>query len=156
VSFWPIGRASWLRPSPLVLLPPWTLFIRAALLCTSSAVGMTLIRPETGDFSDKPSRYRRTDEFLDVVERESSSVPFSYEGRFYQVADGLSSVRRPSGHLPVYFGGASDDAIRVGGRHADVYAFWGEPLDGIKERIRQVQESAGLAPCIRGRHGTDG
>ena len=25
-----------------------------------------------GDFSDKPTRYRRTDEFLDIVEREWS------------------------------------------------------------------------------------
>jgi len=48
-------------------------------------------------------------------------------------------------HLPIYFGGASDDAIRVGGRHADVYAFWGEPLDGIRQRIAQVQASAQAA-----------
>jgi alkanesulfonate monooxygenase len=99
-----------------------------------------------GDFSDKPSRYRRTDEFLDVVEREwSSEVPFDYEGEFYRVAGGLSSIRPAGGHLPIYFGGASDDAVRVGGRHADVYAFWGEPLAGIAERIAQVKASAAAA-----------
>jgi alkanesulfonate monooxygenase len=99
-----------------------------------------------GDFSDKPSRYRRTDEFLDIVEREwSSTERFSYEGEFYKVADAWSSVRPADGHLPIYFGGASDDAVRVGGRHADVYAFWGEPLDGIRDRIRQVKTSAAAA-----------
>jgi alkanesulfonate monooxygenase len=99
-----------------------------------------------GDFSDKPTRYRRTDEFLDIVEREwSATARFDYEGEFYQVKGALSSVRPAGGHLPIYFGGASDDAIRVGGRHADVYAFWGEPLDGIRQRIAQVQASAQAA-----------
>jgi alkanesulfonate monooxygenase len=99
-----------------------------------------------GDFSDKPARYRRTDEYLDVVEREwSATEPFDYEGEFYRVRGALSSVRPATGHLPVYFGGASEDAIRVGGRHADVYAFWGEPLAGIRERIAQVTASAAAA-----------
>ncbi len=39
--------------------------------------------------------------------------------------------------LGVLFGGASEDAIRVGGKHADAYAFWGEPLDGIRQRIAE-------------------
>jgi alkanesulfonate monooxygenase len=99
-----------------------------------------------GDYTDKPTRYRRTDEFLTVVQKEwSSAERFSYEGEFYRVTDGWSAVRPPSGHLPIYFGGASEDAVRVGGRHADVYAFWGEPLDGIRERIAQVKASAAAA-----------
>jgi alkanesulfonate monooxygenase len=55
------------------------------------------------------------------------------------VQGALSSA---GGHLPIYFGGASEDAVRVGGRHADVYAFWGEPLDGIRQRISEVQAAA--------------
>jgi alkanesulfonate monooxygenase len=97
-----------------------------------------------GDFTDKATRYRRTGEFLDVVRREwSSAEPFDYAGEFYRVT-GARSALRP-GHLPVYFGGASADAIRVGGRHADVYAFWGEPLDGIRQRIADVRASAAAA-----------
>jgi alkanesulfonate monooxygenase len=99
-----------------------------------------------GDFSDKATRYRRTDEFLDIVELEwSSAERFDYDGEFYRVAGAWSSLRPDGGHLPVYFGGASDDAVRVGGRHADVYAFWGEPLDGIRQRIAQVRASAAAA-----------
>jgi alkanesulfonate monooxygenase len=99
-----------------------------------------------GDFADKAARYRRTDEFLDIVEREWASADrFDYAGEFYTVKGALSAVRPAGGHLPVYFGGASADAIRVGGRHADVYAFWGEPLDGIRQRIADVQASAAAA-----------
>jgi alkanesulfonate monooxygenase len=99
-----------------------------------------------GDFTDKPTRYRRTDEFLDIVRRTWSSADrFDYDGEFYQVAGAWSAVRPASGHLPVYFGGASADAIAVGGKQADVYAFWGEPLDGIRERITQVRAAAAAA-----------
>src|SRR6202041_1210501 len=99
-----------------------------------------------GDFTDKTSRYRRTDEFLDVVKLEwSSEQHFSYDGEFYRVADAWSALRPPGGPLPVYFGGASADAVRVGGRHADVYAFWGEPLAGIRQRIAEVQACAAAA-----------
>ncbi|MYS19644.1 alkanesulfonate monooxygenase, partial [Streptomyces sp. DvalAA-14] len=95
-----------------------------------------------GDISDKPTRYRRTDEFLQVLRSEwDRTEPFDFDGEFYTVRGGWSSVR-PARPIPVYFGGASQDAIRVGGRHADVYAFWGEPLAGIAERIRQVRQAA--------------
>ena len=96
-----------------------------------------------GDLTDKVTRYRRTDEFLDVLRLEwTSATPFDYAGEFYHVKGALSGVRPPLGRIPVYFGGASADAIRVGGKHADVYAFWGEPLAGIQERIGQVRAAA--------------
>jgi alkanesulfonate monooxygenase len=99
-----------------------------------------------GDFTDKVTRYRRTDEFLRVVKLTwRSPEPFDFDGEFYRVAGGWSGLRPGGGHLPIYFGGASADAVRVGGRHADVYAFWGEPLDGIRERIGQVRASAAAA-----------
>jgi len=95
-----------------------------------------------GDLSDKPTRYRRTDDFLQVVRKTwTATEPFDHDGEFYQVRGGRSSLL-PSRPIPVYFGGASDDAVRAGARHADVYAFWGEPLAGIAERITQVREAA--------------
>jgi alkanesulfonate monooxygenase SsuD/methylene tetrahydromethanopterin reductase-like flavin-dependent oxidoreductase (luciferase family) len=43
-----------------------------------------------GDITDKPTRYRRTDEFLDVLRLEwESTAPFDYDGEFYQVRGGL-------------------------------------------------------------------
>jgi alkanesulfonate monooxygenase len=101
-----------------------------------------------GDITDKPTRYRRTDEFLDVLRLEwESTRPFDYDGEFYEVRGGFSPLR-PDGRIPIYFGGASADAVRVGGKHADVYAFWGEPLAGIAERITAVRAAA--APYGRG------
>jgi alkanesulfonate monooxygenase len=96
-----------------------------------------------GDITDKETRYRRTDEFLSIVRSEwSSAEPFDFEGEFYTVRGGYSAVRPEPGGIPIYFGGASADAIRVGGKHADVYAFWGEPLAGIAERIADVRAAA--------------
>jgi alkanesulfonate monooxygenase len=95
-----------------------------------------------GDYLTKEERYRRTDDFLTVVRKEwESETPFDHDGEFYKVTGAWSSVR-PDGRIPIYFGGASDDAIRVGGKHADAYAFWGEPLDGIRQRIAEVQAAA--------------
>jgi alkanesulfonate monooxygenase len=98
-----------------------------------------------GDWIDKPSRYRRSGEFLEIVKQEWASTPsehFDHEGEFYKVKDAWSSVRPEGGHIPIYFGGASADAVRVGAEHADVYAVWGEPLSGFRERIDQIQSAA--------------
>src|SRR6202522_4412700 len=47
-----------------------------------------------GDFSDKVTRYRRTDEFLDIVKLEwSSEQHFDYDGDFYRVGDAWSWLR---------------------------------------------------------------
>lgn len=99
-----------------------------------------------GDWVDKDARYRRTDEFLDVVTRVwSSEAPFDHDGEFYRVAGAFSDVKplqRP--RIPIFFGGASAAAIPVGARHADVYMLWGEPIAAVKERIAEVR--AALPP----------
>jgi alkanesulfonate monooxygenase len=96
-----------------------------------------------GDWIDKPARYRRSGEFLRVVKQEwSSSEHFDHEGEFYKVKDAWSTVRPDGGHIPIYFGGASADAVRIGAEHADVYAVWGEPLSGFRERTAEIQSAA--------------
>src|SRR5580700_4473945 len=72
-----------------------------------------------GDLSTKETRYRRTDEFLSIVRSEwNSATPFDFDGEFYTVRGAWSALRPPTGRIPIYFGGASADAIRVGGKHA--------------------------------------
>ncbi len=44
--------------------------------------------------------------------------------------------------IPIYFGGASDAAIEVAGKHADVYALWGETQAQVREIIARVRASA--------------
>ncbi|MFN6570301.1 LLM class flavin-dependent oxidoreductase [Dendronalium sp. ChiSLP03b] len=97
-----------------------------------------------GDWLDHDTRYRRTDEYLDIVRRVwTSEEPFDYEGEFYQVKQAFSEVKplqKP--HLPIYFGGASGAAVGVGAKHSNVYAFWGEPIAAIKQRIAEVKAAA--------------
>jgi len=107
-----------------------------------------------GDFLDHDARYHRTDAYLDVVKLAwTSSQPFDYDSPFYQVKGGISLVKSPQKpHLPVYFGGSSDIAIEIAGKHADVYALWGEPLAAVRETIAKVRAAAarhGRADQIR-------
>lgn len=95
-----------------------------------------------GDWLGKDERYARTDEYLSVVRRAwTEPEPFDHTGEHYRVA-GVAQEIRPLGPIPVYFGGSSDAAYRVGGRHADVFALWGEPLAGTAEQIARVHDAA--------------
>ncbi|MEI9939082.1 MAG: LLM class flavin-dependent oxidoreductase [Pseudomonadota bacterium] len=94
-----------------------------------------------GDTSNKTQRYARTDEYLSVLKQEwTAEQPFDHSGRFYNVRQGFSAVK-PS-NLPIFFGGASDEAIDVAGRHADVYAYWGETHAQTRELVARVRASA--------------
>lgn len=97
-----------------------------------------------GDFLDHDTRYARTDEYLDVVKRVwSSDKPFDHEGRFYKFKGAFSTVKPfQQPRVPIYFGGSSDAAIAVAGKHADVYALWGESIEQTRDTIRRVRASA--------------
>ena len=100
-----------------------------------------------GDFLDHAARYQRTDEWLEIVRRTwTSDTPFDFTGAHYRVEQAFSTIKplqRP--HLPIFFGGASDIAIEVAGRHADIYALWGEPVEDVRAMIARVRASAARA-----------
>lgn len=101
-------------------------------------------QPRDGDYSTKPERYSRTAEFMQVLRKAlNSSEPFDYAGDFYRVADANSAVHpvHPGG-IPLWFGGLSEDAVRVGGEHADVYALFGEPKAQVADRIAAIRAVA--------------
>lgn len=97
-----------------------------------------------GDTLTKDERYARTDEYLDIVKREwTSETPFDYDGRYYTVKQafgGVKPLQKP--HIPIYFGGSSDVAIPVAGRHADIYALWGETHAQVRETVARVRAAA--------------
>ena len=99
---------------------------------------------QDGDHLTKDERYARTSEYLDIVRQEwNSPGPFDYDGRYYQVKRGFGDVRPYSeSGIPTYFGGASAAAIPVAGRHADVYALWGETYDQVRDLIAQIRAAA--------------
>lgn len=99
---------------------------------------------QDGDHLTKDERYARTSEYLDVVRQEwTSDGPFDYAGKYYKVDRGFGDVKpyRPEG-IPVYFGGASAAAIPVAGKHADVYALWGETYDQVRELVARIRAAA--------------
>ncbi|MFI9100321.1 LLM class flavin-dependent oxidoreductase [Streptomyces fildesensis] len=97
-----------------------------------------------GDYLGKEDRYARTDEYLGILRRAwTSGEAFSHEGEHYRFEDYRSDVLpvRASG-IPLFFGGSSEAAYRVGGRHADTFALWGEPLAETAEQIASVRAAA--------------
>jgi len=89
----------------------------------------------------KAERYSRTDEYLDVLKQEwTASTPFDHKRKFYEVRQGFAAIKPDN--LPVFFGGSSPEAIEVAGRHADVYALWGETLEQVGQSLAQVRASA--------------
>jgi alkanesulfonate monooxygenase len=100
-----------------------------------------------GDTLAKEERYARTDEYLEILDRAwRSATPFDHAGTYYSFTDFVSEVRtHQQPRIPVYFGGASETAIQVGARHADVFALWGEPLAETAEQIARVRAAAQAA-----------
>ncbi|HJC70555.1 MAG TPA: LLM class flavin-dependent oxidoreductase [Candidatus Brachybacterium intestinipullorum] len=100
-----------------------------------------------GDFSTKPERYRRTAEFMDLLRRAlDSHEPLDHSGEHYRVRGARSAVHpvHPGG-IPLWFGGLSEEAVRVGGEHADVYALFGETRAEVADRTAAIREVAAAA-----------
>ncbi len=101
-----------------------------------------------GDWLDHDQRYARTDEYLEVLRKVwTADRPFDHEGAHYRARGAFSEVkplqtRNGLPHVPVYFGGASEAAIPVAGKHADVYALWGESLEQARELTSRVRAEA--------------
>ncbi|MET9398003.1 LLM class flavin-dependent oxidoreductase [Kitasatospora sp. NPDC002965] len=100
-----------------------------------------------GDYLTKDERYARTDDYLTVLTKAwTEEGPFDHEGPYYRFADFHSEVRpvtRP--RIPLFFGGSSEAAYRVGGKHADTFALWGEPLAETAQQIASVRAAAEAA-----------
>ena len=114
---------------------------RLALNVVSGSSDKDLARE--GDYTVKADRYDRAREYVEFMKKcWTSPASFDWEGRFYK-AEGVRQLVRPfTGHIPIYMGGDSPDAVDFGAQHADVYMLWGEPLAGTTERIRTVTEVA--------------
>lgn len=100
-----------------------------------------------GDYETKDARYRRTGEYITALRRAwNASEPFDHLGEVYRF-EGFRSDVRPwrDREIPVYFGGSSPAAYRVGSGLADVFMLWGEPLQETSEQIASVTAAARAA-----------
>lgn len=92
---------------------------------------------------DQAHRYARTKEFLRIVRKLWTEENVTYHGEHFSVTGSTvvprTVVRGERRHPLLYFGGASEAAERVAATEADVQLFWGEPLDGVAERIDRLK-----------------
>lgn len=96
-----------------------------------------------GVFTDEKKRYEITDEFLTIWRELLRDGTSDFVGEHLRIEGGrnpLSAVQKP--YPPIWFGGSSDEGIRVGAKHADVYLTWGEPPALAAEKIARVRERA--------------
>jgi alkanesulfonate monooxygenase len=97
-----------------------------------------------GDYLGKDERYARTEEYVRILkEIWTASGPVSHAGDYYRFENASADVRtvqRP--RIPIYFGGASQAAIDVSARHADVFALWGETQAQVRELTGRVRAAA--------------
>jgi alkanesulfonate monooxygenase len=97
-----------------------------------------------GDFLEHDERYARTDEYVHLLRQIwTSETPIDYEGTYYRLKGSFAEVKpAQKPYVPIYFGGSSDAAIEVAGKHADIYALWGETHAQVREMIAKVRDSA--------------
>ncbi|MGE0226101.1 MAG: LLM class flavin-dependent oxidoreductase [Acetobacteraceae bacterium] len=98
-----------------------------------------------GDVSTKEERYARTDEYLDILKRiwTDPAPTIDHQGRFYTIKGASTALRclqQPS--IPVFFGGASEAALSVAAKHADVYMLWGETHAQVREMTSRLRADA--------------
>ncbi|CUR60803.1 Alkanesulfonate monooxygenase [metagenome] len=122
-------------------------FARGRVAVHTITGGSDVEQRRDGDYLGHDERYARTDEYLTILRRAwSSPEPFSFEGAHYRFEDYASGVLPyAERHLPLFFGGSSAAAYEVGGKHADTFMLWGEPLAETAEQIESVRRAAAAA-----------
>jgi alkanesulfonate monooxygenase len=95
--------------------------------------------------------WQRIDEYLVLLKRLwSNDRPFDHEGAFYSIKGGYVPRKGPHGaDITIRMGGQSGTALKVAGRHADVF----ELPAGSLDEIRQLMERARSAAAEHGRAG---
>ncbi|MER9585846.1 LLM class flavin-dependent oxidoreductase [Mesorhizobium sp. M0276] len=93
--------------------------------------------------------WQRIDEYLVLLKRLwSNDRPFDHEGAFYSIKGGYVPRKGPHGaDLIIRMGGQSGTAVKVAGRHADVF----ELAPGSIDEVRQSMERVRVAAAEHGR-----
>ncbi|RJT39778.1 LLM class flavin-dependent oxidoreductase [Mesorhizobium waimense] len=86
--------------------------------------------------------WQRIDEYLVLLKRLwSNDKPFDHEGAFYSVKDGYVPRKGPHG-VTIRMGGQSGTALKVAGRHADVFELAAGSLDEVRQLMQRVRSAA--------------
>ena len=113
---------------------------------------------EDGDAEARPvghgTAWQRVDEYLVLLKRLwSNDRPFDHEGAFYSVRGGYVPRKGPVGaDMAIRLGGQSGTALKVAGRHADVFelaAVSPEEASRLMQRVRGAAAEHGRANRLR-------
>lgn len=92
-------------------------------------------------------RGSRAEEMVDILRLAWRGEPLKYEGRFYQLDVGPVGPRPSQSHIPIWFGGSAESALRRIGRIGDGYigGSGGGPagFQANWEKIRRYAEAEG-------------
>ncbi|MEX2236190.1 MAG: LLM class flavin-dependent oxidoreductase [Dehalococcoidia bacterium] len=92
---------------------------------------------------DHSDRYERLGEFAQVIQHMWTDAETSFSGRFYKLDNALAEPKPvQDGGLPLYLGGASEEARDLAARHVHTYLMWGEPPEDIAARIADMRSRA--------------
>lgn len=88
--------------------------------------------------------WQRTDEYLVLLKRLwSNDRPFDHEGAFYSIKGGYVPRKGPhGGDLTIRMGGQSGTALKVAGRHADVFELAPGSIDDVRQLMERVRGAA--------------
>ncbi|MCX5579704.1 dimethylsulfone monooxygenase SfnG [Kaistia terrae] len=95
---------------------------------------------------DHDERYRRSEEFIEILKGCWTGEPFTHHGDHFQI-DGFQMRPKPlqAPHPPIFQGGSSTAARRMAGRHSDWYLTNGGSPADIAPQIAEVQAHAAAA-----------
>lgn len=92
---------------------------------------------------DHDERYRRSEEFIQVLKGLWTQDSFTFKGDFFRINQGWLKPRPISSpHPEVFQGGNSKAARRMAGRYSDWYFMNGNSVEGIKEQIDEIKAIA--------------
>lgn len=94
-----------------------------------------------GEKLDKEARYRRTEEYIQILEGLWTEDNFSFEGEFYRF-EGATVYPKPvqKPRIPLYMAGASESAREIAVRHADYSVFWGENPGQVAAYVQDMEK----------------
>ena len=96
-----------------------------------------------GDVLDHDARYRRASEFVTILKSLWTAPVTNFDGEFYRLTDArmeLKPVR--SGGPPFFLAGASEAAITMAARQADVYMMSAGTVESIAARVDDLRRRA--------------
>lgn len=92
---------------------------------------------------DHDERYRRSEEFIQVLKGMWTQDEFTFKGDFFRINQGWLKPRPVSKpHPEIFQGGNSKAARRMAGKYSDWYFMNGNSVEAVKEQIDEISAIA--------------